>query len=371
MYIPVKGTWERLNPSEVNINPTITKKVEAFAKKFDCGFPTNLNDVDVSDDPPDWAGKIVPMKDRGIPSGLIIKDGYIISEWGNPERTDMIFSVTKSFLPLIAGIAYDNGLIKSVDEKLIDVEKKIDLKMFDGKNLDGYNSEQNKHITWKHLLQQTSDWKGTLFSKSDLVDWNRNVPGMTTIRSNRMPPGKHWEYNDVRVNRLSLSILCLFKKSLPKILKDRILDPIGASDTWEWHGYEKHSNILINNENFTSVPGGGHWGGGIWMNSYDLARFGLLMLNRGDWKGKTIISSNWINKMLSPSVIKPNNGFLIRINTHNNIFGKYTSEKSFIAAGAGGNAVFVDPNRKIIIVTRWCKNPKDIIELFIKSLNGK
>ena len=70
MYIPVKGTWERLNPSEVNINPTITKKVEAFAKKFDCGFPTNLNEVDVSDDPTEWAGKIGPMKDRGIPVRL-------------------------------------------------------------------------------------------------------------------------------------------------------------------------------------------------------------------------------------------------------------------------------------------------------------
>ena len=371
MYIPIKGTWERINPSEVDINPSITEKIETFAKEFDCGFPTNLNEIDVSDDPPEWAGKIGPMKDRGIPSGLIIKDGYIISEWGNPERIDMIFSITKSFLPLIAGVAYDNGLIKSVDEKLIDVEKKIDLKMYGGENIDRYNSEQNKLITWKHLLQQTSDWKGTLFSKSDLVDWNRNVPGMTTIRSNRMAPGKHWEYNDVRVNRLSLSLLCLFKKSLPKILKDKILDPIGASDTWEWHGYGNYSNVLINNENFISVPGGGHWGGGIWMNSYDLARFGLLMLNRGTWKGKTIISSNWINKTLSPSVIKPNYGFLIRVNTLNSIFGKYTSEKSFIAAGAGGNAVFVDPNKNIIIVTRWCKNPKDLIELFLKSLNGK
>ena len=94
------------------------------------------------------------------------------------------------------------------------------------------------------------------------------------------------------------------------------------------------------------------------------------MLNRGDWKGKTIISSNWINKMLSPSVINPNYGFLITVNTLNSIFGKYASEKSFIAAGAGGNTVFVDPNRKIIIVTRWCKNPKDIIELFNLIING-
>ena len=371
MYTPIKGSWERINPLEVKVDPNITKNLEKFAKEFDCGFPTNLNDVDVSNDPPEWAGKIGPMKERGVPSGLIIKDGYIISEWGDPERVDMIFSITKSFLPLIAGLAYDNGLLKSVDDKLFDVEKKINLKMSDGSDIDGYNSPKNKLITWKHLLQQTSDWEGSLFTKSDLVDWNRSVPEMTVIRSNRMKPGEHWEYNDVRVNRLALSLLCLLKQSLPKILKNKIMDPIGASNTLEWHGYKNHSNVLIDNEKFTSVPGGGHWGGGLWVNTYDLARFGLLMLNRGVWKGKTIISSNWINKILSPSLIKPNYGFLMRINTNNSIFGKYASEKSFLAAGAGGNAVFVDPNKKIIIVTRWCKNPKDLIELLLKPIYGE
>jgi|TARA_B100001964_G_C14243744_1_gene606365 CubicO group peptidase (beta-lactamase class C family) len=368
LYTPIKGTWERLNPNE--LDSLSIKNIEDFGGKTDCNFPKNLDDINVSDDPIQWAEKIGPMKDRGNPSGLVIKNGYIIAEWGDPGRVDMIFSVTKTFLPLITGIAYDKGLIKNVDDKLCNVEKSISLKMSNGKSIDGYDTQQNKDISWKHLLQQTSDWEGTLFTKPDLVDWNRNVPDMNPItRENRMKPGTHWEYNDVRVNRMALSLLCVFKQPLPEILKNNLLDPIGSSDTWEWHGYGEHSTVLLNNVPFESVPGGGHWGGGLWINTYDLARFGMLLLNNGFWNGKIVVSSKWIQKMLTPSDINPTYGFMIRLNTKNRLYGTIASEKSFIASGAGGNAVFVDPKKELIIVTRWCGNVNGLIELVLKSLN--
>ena len=367
LYTPIKGTWERLNSNE--LDSLSVKNIEDFGRKTDCNFPKNLDDINVSDDPIQWAEKIGPMKDRGNPSGLVIKNGYIVAEWGDPGRMDMIFSVTKTFLPVITGIAYDKGLIKSADDKLRDVEKRISLKMSDGKSIDGYDTRQNKDISWKHLLQQTSEWEGTLFTKPDLVDWNRSMPDMNPItRVNRMKSGTHWEYNDVRVNRMALSLLCVFEQSLSEILKSNVLDPIGSSDTWEWHGYGEHSTVLLNNVPFESVPGGGHWGGGLWIDTYDLARIGMLLLNNGFWNGKTIISSKWIQKMLTPSEINPAYGFMIRLNTKNRLYGTIASEKSFSATGAGGNAVFVDPKRELIIVTRWCGNVNGLIELVLKSL---
>src|SRR5688572_3098306 len=59
-----------------------------------------------------------PTRERGKPSGLIIKYGYIIAQWGDVTRADMTFSVTKSFLSTIAGLAYDKRLIKNVNEKV-------------------------------------------------------------------------------------------------------------------------------------------------------------------------------------------------------------------------------------------------------------
>ena len=76
----------------------------------------------------------------------------------------MTFSVAKSFLALLAGLAVGDGLIKDLDDKA--GPSALD---------DGFASEQNKDITWRHLLTQTSEWQGTLFGKEDRIDHNRVV----------------------------------------------------------------------------------------------------------------------------------------------------------------------------------------------------
>ena len=61
------------------------------------------------------------------------------------------------------------------------------------------------------------------------------------------------------------------------------MEPIGASSTWRWYGYE-NSWVDIDGQKVQSVSGGGHWGGGMFINSYDMARFGYLFLRNGKWK---------------------------------------------------------------------------------------
>ena len=123
------------------------------------------------------------------------------------------------------------------------------------------------------------------------------------------PPGTFWEYNDVRVNRTALSLLRLFRGPLPPVLKERIMDPIGASSTWEWHGYET-SWVEESGQRVQSVSGGTHWGGGLWITSYDHARFGLLFQRRGRWNDRQLLSAQWIDHALTPCPIKPEYGFL-------------------------------------------------------------
>ena len=59
-----------------------------------------------------------PTKERGVPAGMIIKNGYVVAKWGDIKRVDMTFSVTKSFLSTVAGLAYDNELIANSDDKV-------------------------------------------------------------------------------------------------------------------------------------------------------------------------------------------------------------------------------------------------------------
>ena len=65
------------------------------------------------------------------------------------------------------------------------------------------------------------------------------------------------------------------------------MDPIGASSTWRWLGYS-NSYVNVDGLQVQSVSGGGHFGGGIFINSLDHARFGLLFLRQGQWNNQAI-----------------------------------------------------------------------------------
>ncbi|WP_205123496.1 serine hydrolase domain-containing protein [Marimonas lutisalis] len=202
----------------------------------------------------------------------------------------MTFSVSKSYLALCAGIAVDEGLIPDIHAPVREL-------VHDG----GFDSDKNRDITWVQLLQLTSEWEGTLWDKPDWIDHNRNLtakPGAASEKGTKrtmQAPGTYWEYNDVRVNRLAPALLRVLKRPLPEVLKERIMDPIGASDTWQWHGYE-NSWVEIEGVRMQSVSGGAHWGGGLWISTLDHARVGQLMLNKGAWGDRRILSENWVEQ---------------------------------------------------------------------------
>ena len=133
-----------------------------------------------------------------------------IASWGDTRQIDFTFSVAKSYLSLLAGVAVADGLIGDLDEP---VRRTVD----DG----GFDGPHNGAITWRHLLQQTSEWSGELFGKSDVIDHNRSLAteGRGAAKGERRAlrtPGTFWEYNDVRVNRLSLALLRRFRRPLPR-----------------------------------------------------------------------------------------------------------------------------------------------------------
>ena len=129
------------------------------------------------------------------------------------------------------------------------------------------------------------------------------------------------------------------------------MDPIGASDTWEWHGY-RNSYVTIDGVPMQSVSGGGHWGGGMWISSRDHARFGYLHLRRGVWNGRRLLSERWLEQATTPCPVKPVYGCLWWLNTSRAHLPS-APETSFFALGAGQNAVWVDPEHDLVAVVRW------------------
>ncbi len=294
-----------------------------------------------------------PTKFRGETNGLIIKNGYIVGKWGDTKRVDMTFSVTKSYLSTVAALAHDKDLIK-LDDRLQNY-------VWDGKFDDPHNSQ----ITWHHLLNQSSQWSGELFGTYDWADRPPRGLSLEEIKKQKLlPPGQAYKYNDVRVNLLSFSLLNVFRKPLPVVLRENIMDPIGASSTWRWYGYD-NSMVILDGVSVQSVSGGGHFGGGLFINSIDHARFGLLFLRNGSWKGKEIISPEWINKMKIPSENNDTYGYMWWLNRGDRKWHDL-SENIFYGSGFGGNYVIVVPEHELVIVARWIDSSK--IGDFVKKV---
>jgi len=285
---------------------------------------------------------------------MILKDGYIIAKWGDIDRVDMTFSVTKSYLSTIAGLAIDRKLINSVDDL-------AHTYIWDHT----YNGAHNKKISWRHLLTQSSDWSGQLWGGYDWADRPPREGGIDDWKSRDLKePGTVFEYNDVRVNVLSYSLLNVWRSPLPKILKEQIMDPIGASTTWRWYGYD-NSWVNIDGTKMQSVSGGGHSGGGLFINTTDHARFGLLFMNNGAWKNQQLISEDWIKEATTSSKANSNYGFMWWLNQKGSRHWKGLPEHIYYAAGFGGNFIVIDKSKSLVIVTRWLE-PSQIDEFVTK-----
>jgi CubicO group peptidase (beta-lactamase class C family) len=186
---------------------------------------------------------------------------------------------------------------------------------------------------------------------------NANFLGIEEFGAGQMKPraieepGSHYEYNDVRINRFSLSLLRLFGKSLPEVLKENIMDQIGASQNWRWMGYN-NSKVDIHGRQIESVTGGTRWGGGLWINSEDLARFGLLILDHGKWDNRQVVSEQWLKDAVTPSEHGPDYGYLWWLNTKQKRWPSGPSS-SFAAIGNGSNIIWIDPDHDIVFVWHW------------------
>ncbi len=284
----------------------------------------------------------LPAK-RSPTNGIILRHGYIVAEFGDTKSNDPVYSVAKSFLSTVGSIAVERKLIKDVNDPVANY-------IHDG----GYDSPHNSKITWKNHFQQESEWEGTLWGK------NADFVGVEQFGNGKRPPreihdpGTFYEYNDVRINRLSLSLARVFGKGLPEVLKTEIMDPIGASQDWKWQGYA-NSKVEINGKQVESVSGGTRWGGGLWINSEDLARFGLLILNHGKWEGKQLVSEQWLKDAVTPSAHGGDYGYLWWLNTKKRQWPSAPAS-SFAALGNGSNTIWIDPDHDIVFVWHWHQN---------------
>lgn len=361
-YYPDRFDWQRRRPEDAGMDAAGLDDAVKFAiakenpasKDLNVDLATSFGGREPFDTP------IGPVKGRGAANGLVIRHGYIVAEWGDAKRVDMTFSVTKTFLSTVVGLAWQRGLIRDVNDHAHDYAPTLEL----------FEGTHNSKITWDHLLRQTSDWQGTLWGKPDWADRPEGEKPSDWANRKLYEPGTRYKYNDVRVNLLALLALNVWRRPLPQVLRDEVMEPIGASAAWRWHGYE-NSWVELDGQKMQSVTGGGHWGGGMFINAHDMARFGYLFLRNGKWKDRQIVSEKWIQMARTPGPANRDYGYMNWfLNTDRKPLPA-APESSVTFRGNGANIIYIDWENDLVAVVRWIQGGPALNDFIGKLLAAR
>ena len=161
-YFPPRGEWQTRPAAAVDLDSAKLKAAVDYALAHGSSWDFDRDQVRTFGPP------LGPLpKSRASTNGVIVRHGYVVATFGDTKANDPVYSIAKSFLSTVAGIAVQRGLIRNVDDHVADY-------IHDG----GYDSPQNAAITWRNHLQQESEWEGNMWGKnSDFVDASSSETG--------------------------------------------------------------------------------------------------------------------------------------------------------------------------------------------------
>ncbi|MBN2269415.1 MAG: serine hydrolase [Sedimentisphaerales bacterium] len=287
----------------------------------------------------------------GTDEMVIVRNGYLIWAGPNADNVHEIYSCTKTFTGTVLGLLATEGAL-NVDDYAI--------KYFP--SLDDQYPEYAK-IRFSHLATMTSGYDGIMgdgwsFYRTDPSRHHECVLSYTTPGPPLFPAGTSFKYHDPAVHLLGYILTKTAGEPLEQLFKERVADRIGMKQfTWSDYGYR--DGILFDNP--AGTPGQRQ--GGVRSNALDLARYGLLYLNNGNWNGRQILSASFVARATSTQVSAelPTKYF--------DLTGRYgffwwtngvkangsrpwpsAPPKTYAAHGAGRNFIFVVPEWTTVIV---------------------
>ena len=260
-------------------------------------------------------------------ASVIVKDDYIIDEYykdGYDETSLFVMnSASKSVTSALIGIAIDKGFIESVNVPISNYFSQIE-------NL---TNNYWKEITIWHLLTHTSGISSTdsnlwykWRSSENWMDYIFNLPVISE-------PGKEFSYSTGNTHLLSAILEQATGMSMYEFGKEYLFNPMG-----------------IESVNIDTDPQGISDGGnGIWMNIYDMAKFGRLFLNKGNWENQQLISEKWVDDSTSVQYDRSSGTADYGYQWWVRSFGE-SDYDAFFAQGHAGQYIFVVPEIDLIVV---------------------
>lgn len=271
----------------------------------------------------------IKTKHLSFKSLVIVRNGYIVAEAHRyfPELLHGIYSSTKSVSSALMGIAIDKGHVKGVRQTLLEFFPELSKKNDNGKT---------GSITVKQLLNMSCgfDWpeleKGYLdFSNPAIEMMKGDTASYILDKPVIQEPGQHYNYNS-GCSHLLLLILDRAGLEIATFARDQLFAPLGIT-SYIW------------NRDGNGLPNGGY---GLDMRARDMAKFGYLFLKGGNWDGRQVISTAWVEESSKKQIRMNWRGFV----ADDYGYQWYVHPFGFHSLGYKGQYIFVIPDKELVVV---------------------
>ena len=293
--------------------------------------------------------KLIEEKQPNICQVAAYKDNQLVysDTWNNYSDDDCthIMSATKSIISLLIGIAIDSGQIGSVDDKVLDYFPEYKVKRGEKTIYD---------VTIKHLLTMRAPYKckGDPWSKVCSSD-NWTYSSLDFL-GGRKGLTDEFKYQTVCLHILSGILYQVTKMKTVDYANKYLFEPLGIKKHINYYAEtaEEHKAFTIGKtpkENiwFADPDGLGTPGYGLCMSALDMAKIGLLCLNKGTYNNQQIVSSKWIEEMIQPRTVESE---YFRGMEYGYLWWIIDNEKNIYAAiGNSGNVIYIHPEKNIVI----------------------
>lgn len=269
----------------------------------------------------------VVAEDTNLHSLLVVRDGYVVADaYFHPytaETTSHVQSVTKSVIGALVGIAVRDGLIGSVDDRLLDYEPG---RLFQNP------SDEKSDIQLKHLLSMSSGLDCAEFSGTTSMEESGNWVQYMLNLPMAAAPGEQFGYCNGNAHLLSDILTTVTGMSAREYANQELFAPLGIEpvDEGDWRGDPQRNTLA---------------GYGLHLTTEDLARLGFLYLHNGQWDGQTILPEQWVANSVTEQIKKEDGsgyGYLWTV---------YPDENHYAALGLGGQQIHVYPAENLVVVT--------------------
>ena len=318
--------------SDKIINPGDNNDFFHYVKPEEVGWSStkleNINDM---------------IEQSGYATVMAVYDGKVFFTWGDLTKNYRCHSIRKPFLNSLYGIYTANGnidLIETLEELNID-------------DIPPILTQEEKQATVRELLQSRSGVYHEAAAESDVMIQMRPERGSH-------PHGTFFYYNNWDFNALGTIFEQETGKKIFEEFKEKIADPIGMQD---FSLYNCHYQLEPNKSMHPAYS--------FRMSTRDMARFGVLYQQKGNWDGKQLVPADWISEStrlysIEDSASGVGYGYLWKIMPKDSPIGSQIGYDVFYHTGIGVHALIVIPGLKLVIVERYDTNgnwvePEDMI----------